>query len=103
MTARPPISKWIKISIVSVFVVFALFVALVVRICYTMSEGVLQTDTLQGNVLVALSDDPPVRQALLSGCRSTPATPPSVSALLMSGQLASRGPFRNQDAHAAVA
>jgi hypothetical protein len=34
-----------------------------------MSEGVLETETLQGNVLVALSNGPAVRQELLSNCR----------------------------------
>ena len=53
-----------------------------------MAEGVLQTETLQGNVLVALSNDPRVRQALLSGCRSTQALPASTSPFVASGLLA---------------
>jgi hypothetical protein len=48
----------------------------------------VETETLQGNVLVALSDYPPVRDALLSGCHSTQALPVSASALLASGLLA---------------
>jgi hypothetical protein len=35
-----------------------------------MSEGVLEAETLQGNVLVALSNGPAVRHELLSYCRS---------------------------------
>ena len=53
-----------------------------------MSEGVLETETLTGDVLIALSDDPPVRQALLSGCRSAGSPPGSVSDLLAAGRLA---------------
>jgi len=52
-----------------------------------MSEGVLESDTRGGDLLVALSDDPPVSQALLSGCHSKGALPSSVSAMLASGQL----------------
>jgi hypothetical protein len=47
-----------------------------------------KTETLQGDVLVALSGDPRVKEALLSGCGSTKALPPSASTLLASGLLA---------------
>ena len=53
-----------------------------------MTEGVLETETLQGNVLVALSDDLRARQALLEGCRCKRPFPATVSTLLVAGRLA---------------
>jgi hypothetical protein len=53
-----------------------------------MSEGVIQTETLQGDVLVALSSDPTARRALLSGCHSMQALPAETLELLASGALA---------------
>jgi hypothetical protein len=64
------ISKWIRISVACLAAVCAVVVATFAWFGSYMSEGVLHTETLQGNVLVALSDFPPVRQALLSSCRS---------------------------------
>ena len=53
-----------------------------------MTEGVLETETLQGNVLVALSNDPPTRQALLVGCRCKRPYPATVLTLLAAERLA---------------
>lgn len=53
-----------------------------------MTEGTLETRDLQGNLLVALSDDAGVKKALLSECNSTKARSPKVSALIQSGRLA---------------
>ena len=81
------VSKWLGIGIAVLGAGCVLIFAGVVWFGNYMSEGVVETATLQGNVLVALSNDPPVRQALLSGCQSTQGFPAPTSALLSSGLL----------------
>jgi len=76
---------WLGVSIAFLFVLVIVYVAWVF---HRASEGVIETETLQGNVLVALSDGPAVMQGLLSGCRPTGSLPASVTNLLASGRLA---------------
>jgi hypothetical protein len=83
------ISKWVAGSFAMLGVGYVLVNAGLVWFGNTMSEGSLDSDTqLYGtNVLVALSDDPAVKQALLAGCHSMQALPASSSPFLASGLL----------------
>jgi len=82
------IAKWVGIVIAGLGAAYLLTIAALVWFGNYMSEGVIHSKTHQGNVLVALSSDPSVRRALLSGCDSTQGYPAAVSALLSSGSLA---------------
>jgi hypothetical protein len=82
------ILMWVGISLASLFAGYGLLISVVVWFGNYMSEGVLETETLKGDVFVALNNNPPVRRALLSACHSKGPLPPSVSALLASGLLA---------------
>lgn len=82
------ICKWLAIGAVCVAAVWALALWFVIWFGNYMTEGTLETRELQGNLLVALSDDAAVKKALLSECNSTKARSPKVSALIQSGRLA---------------
>ena len=88
MTTRRRIFKWLALSFGCLVACYALVIAGIAFLDVYMGEGVLERETLEGNVLVALSDNPSVRQALISGCQSTGSLPVSVSTLLASGLLA---------------
>jgi len=80
--------KWVGIG-VGIFVVgYAFFIAGVTWFGDYISEGILQSEKLEGNVLVALSDEPEVKQALISGCHSAQVYMSVVKSLIASGKLA---------------
>jgi hypothetical protein len=80
--------KWLSIGVAVIGAGCVLIFGGLVWFRDYMSEGVVQTATLQGDVLVALNNDRSVRQALLLGCHSTQGLPPYTSVLLSSGLLA---------------
>jgi hypothetical protein len=84
------VSKWLGIGLAILLAGCSLLIAGLSWIAYYMTQGVIETETqLQGSALVARSDDPAVRQALLSNCPSTQATPPaSAAAFFAAGLLA---------------
>lgn len=75
--------KWLGLGLAALVIGYAG----VVWFSGWMSEGVVETETPRRDVLVALSKDPQVSQALLDGCRSTGGFPSSISPLLASGLL----------------
>lgn len=82
------ILMWLGVSVACLVASYSLVIAALEWFGDYMSEGVLETETPEGNLLVALDSDPPVRQALLSGCHSKGGLSPSVLAVLASGRLA---------------
>jgi hypothetical protein len=81
-------SKWLLIAIAIVGVGYVLIIAGWAWLKNYLSEGFVRAEPPQGNVLVALSYDQPVRQALLSSCSSTEERPAATFALMSSGLLA---------------
>ncbi len=79
---------WSGISVACLVAGYALLIATFAWFGYYMSEGVLETETLEGNLFVALNSDPIVLHTLLSACHSKVAYQPSVSRLEASGLLA---------------
>jgi len=82
------ILKWLGVSLAIIGVGYVLVNAALFWFGNYMSQGELRTSTGHGNLLVALSDDPAIRKALLSGCRSTEALSALTSTFLSSGLLA---------------
>ena len=67
---------------------YALFITGVNWLDNYMSEGILQSEKLEGKVLVALSDEPEVKQTLISGCHSGQVHASVVKFFIASGKLA---------------
>jgi len=88
--ARPPgIPKWLAITLAVVATGFLLLISLFIWLGNYMSEGIVRaTEASQFNVLVALTNAGPVREALISSCHLTQSLPASTTAMLSSGLLA---------------
>lgn len=85
------ISKWLGIGLAILLAGCALLIAGISWIGYYMAQGVIE-----GNAVVALSDDTTVRQALVSNCQLTQATPPASASTFFAAGLLAEIPSRTR-------
>jgi|ERR1700744_6173826 hypothetical protein len=77
--------NWLLIGIGTLVVCFGITVGLL-WVNHVLEEGEIVSNTARATVLIALTDDPPVTQALMEGCNSS-ALPPDAKKFLTSGRL----------------